>query len=296
MLRHFLPLLPTLSIATAVAEEPVRETTRSPLSEIPGRFGLLASGGASSDDTGSDYSWEQLTLQGGFIFNKKVSEDLTLFTGLEYRLTRIDQGSQPMREELDDLHSISLPVTAIYNPENSPWTIFAQLSGELSTDFKSVTSEDFDWTAKLGASYEFSDKFSVNFGLSRSRNFGEAMFIPAAGFSWVPNDKWALTLFGPRLTLSHYLNDDLIIRAGGFATGGLWNVEEESGRSVDYGFSSYNAGIGLDYKLRHGVWLSIWGGTNFFNELRAEDGNDTLFEDELDGGFFGYIGLNVYEW
>jgi hypothetical protein len=287
-------LLATSHLASAVIE--IEPEKRSPMTDMASRYELLLGGGASSDNTGSEFSWEQLTLQGGFGLNKKISDELRIFTGMNYRLTCIDQGEFPMRDELDELHGISVPISAIYHRENSPWTFFAQISGELSTDFKSVTSDDFDFTARLAGQYEFSDRFSLNFGLARSRYFGDAIVLPSIGFAWTPTDDWALTIMGPRLILSHRINDKMILRAGGFPTGGLWNVEEDSGKSVDYGFSTYNAGIGLDYKLRRGIWLSIWAGANFAAEFRAEERGHKLFEDDLDSGFFASVGINIYEW
>lgn len=268
---------------------------RDPMTAMPGRFGLLY-GTASSESTGSDFNWQQLTLQGGFALRKKVSDELMLFSGLNYGLTTIDQGRSPLGSKLDTLHEINLPISGVYHREGSPWTFFGQVAGQLATDFNSVTSDDLYYSGRLGAQYDFSDSFSLNFGVARVLNFGEAQVLPAIGFIWEPRDDWSFTLIGPRITLSHRINERFIIRGGGFPMGGLWNVEDDSGDSVDYGFGSYNAGLGLDYKLRHGVWLSVWGGANFASELRAERNGDTIFEDKLDSGLFGYIGINLYEW
>lgn len=268
---------------------------RSPMTAIPGRFDFLY-GAASSGDTGSDFHWQQINLQGGFALNKEISKELKLFYGIDYGLTHIDQGNSPLGVELDPLHEITFPLSAIYQREGSPWSFYGQVAGVLATDFSHITGQDFDYTARFGAQYKFSDTFSLNFGVARVRNFGEAFVLPAAGFIWQPREDWSFTLIGPRITLSHRINDRFIIRGGGFPMGGLWNVEDDSGESVDYGFASYNTGIGLDYKLRRGLWLSVWGGANFANELRAERNGNTIFEDELDSGLFGYIGINLYEW
>ncbi|MCH1498958.1 MAG: hypothetical protein L7U83_07805, partial [Akkermansiaceae bacterium] len=74
------------------------------------------------------------------------------------------------------------------------------------------------------------------------------------------------------------------------------NIEDNTGNAVDYGFASYNTGVGIDLKLRRGIWLTAWAGANFVNELRAEKNGDTIFEEGLDNGLFGYLGINLYEW
>ncbi|MDB2673724.1 DUF6268 family outer membrane beta-barrel protein [Akkermansiaceae bacterium] len=294
MLRYIAPALLASSLFSVANIDPEPED-RSPMTAMPGRFGALF-GGASQENGGSDFTWEQLTLQGGFGLRKEFSDELKLFYGVNYRFTRIDEGNFASGADLDHLHDIILPFSLAYTPSDSPWSFFAQVSGQLATDFNSITSDDLDYTARLGGQYEFSDKFSLNFGVARVRNFGESFVLPALGCTWEPTDDWSFTILGPRITLSHRISDRFIVRAGGFPTGGLWNVEDDAGNSVDYGFASYNAGMGIDFKLRRGVWLTAWAGANFANELRAEQNGNTIFEEELDSGFFGYIGINLYEW
>lgn len=272
-----------------------RPEERSPMTAMPARFDLLL-GGARSEGTGSSYTWQQLSLDGGYALQKEINDELKLFYGINYRLTKIDQGRFPTGSRLDDLHDIILPLSFNYAREGSPWSFFGQVSAQVATDFSSLTSADLDYTFRLGGQYQYSDTFAFNFGVARVRNFGETFILPAVGFVWAPRDDWSLTLVGPRLTLSHRLSERVILRGGGFPMGGQWNVEEDNGDSVDYGFASYNLGLGIDYKLRHGLWLSVWGGTNFANEFRAEEGGDTLFERDLDPGWFAYVGLSLYEW
>lgn len=293
MMRILLGLL-LLSLPVQANLDPEPEN-RSPMTSFPGRFGLLL-GGARSERSNSQFSWEQVGLQGGFGLRKELTEELRLFYGLNYRLTRIDQGRFPVGSELDDLHDVVFPLSFNYAPQDSRWSFFGQASVQFATDFSSITSDDLDYTFRLGGQYVFSETFALNFGAARVRNLGETFVLPALGFVWAPRDDWSLTLIGPRLTLSHRLSDRWIIRGGGFPTGGQWNVDEDNGDSVDYGLTSYNLGLGLDYKLRHGVWLTLRGGTNFANEFRAEQGDDTLFEENLETGWFAYLGINLYEW
>ncbi|MGB0144757.1 MAG: DUF6268 family outer membrane beta-barrel protein [Akkermansiaceae bacterium] len=268
---------------------------RSPMTALPGRFGILL-GGAQNEATGSTFTWQQMTLTGGYAIRKELTSDLTFFTGLNYRYTHIDQGRIPTRDRLGDLHDFILPLTLNYQADDSRWSFFAQVSGQLATDFSSVTSDDLDWTFRIGGNYQFSEHLSINFGVARVRNFADTFILPAVGVVWEPCDDWAFTLVGPRITLSHRVCDNIILRAGGFPTGGLWNVESDDSESIDYGLASYNVGAGIDYKLRRGIWLTLWAGTNFTNTFRAEQNGDTLFEDDLNPGWFAYLGLNIYEW
>jgi hypothetical protein len=268
---------------------------RSPMTAMPGRFGVLL-GGTSEESRTSNFSWEQLTLQGGFGLRKELNDELKLFYGINYRFTCIDEGGFSSGADLSHLHDLIVPFSFIYDSSTSPWSFFAQISGQLATDFRDVTGDDLDYSARLGAQYKFSNTFSLNFGAARVRNFGDAMVLPALGCTWQPSKDWSFTILGPRITLSHQISDHLIIRGGGFPTGGLWNIEDDTGNSVDYGFASYNAGVGIDFKLRRGIWVTAWAGANFANQLRAEKNGDTLFEEDLENGLFGYLGINLYEW
>lgn len=294
-MKLLIPLIFLVSTLNSVANIDPEPENRSPMTATPGRFGVIF-GGASQENGVSDFSWEQLTLQGGFAFRKKINEDLKLFYGVSYRFSRIDEGNFDSGADLGGLHDIIVPLALTYNPSDSPWSFFTQVSGQIATDFESITSDDFDYFARLGAKFTFSDRFSLNFGVARVRNFASTFILPAIGCTWQPTDDWSFTLVGPRMTLSHRINDRLIIRGGGFPTGGLWNVKDDEGNSVDYGFASYNAGLGIDFKVRHGVWLTAWTGANFANELRAEKNGETIFEEDLNSGLFGYIGINIYEW
>lgn len=294
-MQHHLSLVFLASTLFAVAKIDSEPENRSALTAIPGRFGVL-SGGAGQKNGDSDFGWEQLTLQGGFGLRKEFNDELKLFYGANYRFTRIDSGNFSSGADLSHLHDIIAPFSLIYDRSTSPWSFFTQISGQLASDFNKITSEDFDYSARIGAQYKFGDSFSLNFGAARVRNFGDAMFLPAIGCIWQPANNWSFTLLGPRITISHQVNDHLIFRGGGFPTGGLWNVEDDIGDQVDYGFASYNAGLGIDFKLRNGIWLTAWAGVTFGNELRAEQNGDIIFEEDLNSGFSSYLGINLYEW
>ena len=80
-----------VSTLFAIAKIDPEPENRSPMTEMPGRFGILF-GGASQESGISKFSWEQLTLQGGFGLRKALNDELKLFYGMNYRLTRIDEG------------------------------------------------------------------------------------------------------------------------------------------------------------------------------------------------------------
>ena len=63
----------------AIAKIDPEPENRSPMTEMPGRFGILF-GGASQESGISKFSWEQLTLQGGFGLRTVSYTHLTLPT------------------------------------------------------------------------------------------------------------------------------------------------------------------------------------------------------------------------
>jgi hypothetical protein len=77
MLRYIAPSLLASTLISTANVDPEPEN-RSPMTALADRFGMLF-GGATPENGGSDFSWEQLTLQGGFGLRKEFSDDLKLF-------------------------------------------------------------------------------------------------------------------------------------------------------------------------------------------------------------------------
>ncbi len=266
-----------------------RPESRSPLVERP------ASLAYQGTFLGSDVTWQQGSLKVPLPFTTKLTKNLTLRHNLSYQLTEIDHNFQSFFPANLDLHRFSISSSLTYNLPSSSWSFFGNFSRDLSSDLTSINSDDLQISARLAAAYQFSNKFSLNFGISRNTNFGEARYLPSLGFKWTPNDQWALSLYGPFLTLSHRPTDNLIVRAQAFPSGGNWNIEQND-KSLDLGLRSYNVGVSLEYKLRNGLWLSAFAGTSLLNQLQIEDNGRTIAEENLNTGFTTRISLKLYEW
>lgn len=271
-----------LNFATA-AEEP--DPLTDPFSGVQFHYG-----------EGGEASWWRGVLKTGNAFGLSAGDDLIFRFGPRLEITHLDLGEKRERERFEELYRITGEMAAIFHQRGTPWVWFANVEAGLFSDLKAIDSDDFDFSARLGGSYQFSETFRLNFGISRQRNFGETQVLPALGFEWKPAPGQALTLVGARLTYSYEISDELILRAGGFPTGGVWNVEESDGTSVDYGMVSYNLGLGVDQKLSDQLWLSVWAGTTLANEVSAEVSGTEVFQEDFDTGWFFSAGVKAYAW
>lgn len=294
-MKHLLPLIfsPALMAGTSFDRVVTEADAFDPLTS-PFAYAGVTFGSADVDAPGDlevDYYqgrfYTPLTPAG-----IDLGPQTKLYFELDYTYTNLDI---PTVGDID-LHKISVPITLFHDFANSPWSFFATAAPEIATDFESINGDDFGINGAIAARYEFSENLSAFAGIAYTRSLGDPGVYPLLGLDWRISDNTALQISGSTATLSHRISDSLIVRAGTYATGGYWNIEE-SGLEADLGFVTHNVGIGIDYALTENVWLSIWGGTTIGNEIALEEpGGGSRTEQDLDSGYFGYVGIRIYEW
>ncbi len=227
-----------------------------------------------------------------------LGKNTKLFFEFDYTFTSIEFESSEGTAELDDLHRLSLPITALYDQPGTPWKFFARLAPEISTNFENVGGDDYGFNAVLGAHYTFSKTLSVYGGIAHTRAFGDEQILPLIGLDWKINDKSSLQIKGPTITYSYQLTDNLILRGGSFPSGGYWNNGFGGGvDDVQLGLVTHNVGLGADYRLHEDIWLSLRGGVAIAGEFSiAESDGGNRNEVDIEDAAFGYIGLRVYSW
>lgn len=238
----------------------------------------------------------QLTesLSAGALFNYRVTSFKDLGSSERNGIFNRDGLGNPDVE--DTYHSFGVPIYLHYDPRDSKWGVFGQLAPRLSSDLNQVDSNDIYYTGFTAITYDVSRCLTVNFGIGNSLALGDDDFKFFAGFSYTPFEELNISLSGSTLTASYSVNDRLIVRGGGYAGGGLWN-QDLNGESFDLTLSSYNVGVGADYRLTENIWLSVWGGATIANRIGIQSSSGSLLDEEdMDTGAFGYIGLKAFEW
>lgn len=242
-------------------------------------------------------SWWRGSLQRALIGKAKIGDQFTLRYGPHYGFVSLHDSDEDVPGEETDLHEVALMAFGTYEFRNSPWTIFSIVQPGLYSSLSEVDHNDFTFIGRAGAFYQWSDTLTFNFGISHTRSLGEPQLLPFAGFAWEVNDQFGLRLIGDRLTASYKVNEDLYLRAGGFAVGGEWNLEDDAEGSVDLEFFSYHVGVGFDQKISEKLWFTLWAGVALGNEVEVEDtGGNDIYSENYDTGWFVSAGIKAYEW
>lgn len=244
------------------------------------------------DDLDGGFSLQRVDLNVPFGGLWRLSDNSGLLFDFKYQGTYFDFNSQLDDE---DLHRLRLGVSWLYSEEGSKWSWLVSVEPSIASDFRDIDSDDIFINWKIGGRYELSDQFTWIFGAGSVASTGGGV-LPAVGFQWRPSDELYLSLIGPKFITTYQPCEDWLWRFGIWADGGKWNIEQ-NGDSLDLKLTSFRAGVGLEHQLRDKVWLNVWTGAVFGNELEVETtGGSSLFKEEAETGWFARIGLRVAAW
>ncbi len=245
------------------------------------------------DSAAGGFSLDRMVLDmpiGGLI---PLGDSNALGVGMSYEGTRLNT-----RLMLGDknLHDLRLGITWYHHAQGSPWSLLATVSPGISSDFSKVSGDDFSLNWLSGVRYAWTDKFALVAGLGSDTSTGDDSVFFTLGFQWQATDDIYVSLVGATFIATWQPCEDWLWRVGVWPEGGIWNVEN-GGASFDVNLKSYRAAIGLEHRLRDKMWLTIWAGATFANELEIETtGGTRVFRDDAEMGWFVNLGLRVAAW
>ncbi|MFK7911564.1 MAG: DUF6268 family outer membrane beta-barrel protein, partial [Akkermansiaceae bacterium] len=223
----------------------------------------------------------------------KINDCNTLSFGMRYEGTWLN--SDTVIGD-NDLHDLRVAATWMHCTSGSKWSFMAEVSPGVASDFAQIDGDDFSLNWLAGARYAVNDGFALIAGVGSDNTTGDDGVFPAIGFQWQASDDVYLSLVGATFTATYQSSEDWLWRFGVWAAGGIWNVEENN-TSFDVNLMSYRAAIGVEHRLRDKVWLTLWAGTTFANELEIETaGGGRVFQSDADSGWFARVGLRVAAW
>lgn len=229
-----------------------------------------------------------------------VAGDVKLLSAFQYGFTDFDfDGTHPAFPLPDEeLHDISLHLAAFKMFEGSPWFCGAWARAELATDFENVNDDDFTFDLAAGVGYRVNDRLVVAAGAAFLNFNGDFWICPGINFDWEVNDQLRVGLYGPIAVLSYTPDENWNYSLRGTPGGGIWNIDGPFGASKSIDLSSYQVGGFVGRRLTGQLWLNAGVGVTTFNNLKLSDtdGNHSLFDEEMEWGFFGQIGLSLKAW
>lgn len=263
--------------------------------EFMGSFGMEFDNSAAEVD---DYAFQLSSF---------LSKPIDLFAGysmlpfFQYEANFLRPDGVPLGIPLgdEDLHEIELSLVIYKMETGSPWITGAWINPSLSTDFESVSGDDFFLDLAAAAGYRVSDTLIVGAGVGALNLTGDTAVYPGIGFFWNPSEDLYFTLFGPNFRAGWEVTDSWRLAFEVRPNGGIWNIDTAGGsRNID--FSSFRVGLGSSHRLTEKLWLSYGGGVTVGNALNITntDGSD-LFKntlDDLDEGYYGFVSLSLKAW
>lgn len=263
--------------------------------EFMGSFGMEFDNSAAEVD---DYAFQLSSF---------LSKPIDLFAGysmlpyFQYEANFLRPDGVPLGIPLgdEDLHEIELSLFVYKMETGSPWITGAWINPSLSTDFESVSGDDFFLDLAAAAGYRVSDTLIVGAGVGALNLTGDTAVYPGIGFFWNPSEDLYFTLYGPNFRAGWEVTDSWRLAFEVRPNGGIWNIDTAGGsRNID--FSSFRVGLGSSHRLTEKLWLSYGGGVTVGNALNITntDGSD-LFKntlDDLDEGYYGFVSLSLKAW
>lgn len=222
------------------------------------------------------------------------TEDGTVFGAtLAYGWASLD-ASGALGLPRQNLHTLELQLTAAHFPKGDEgWMGLAIVSPGLATDFKSVSSDDFAFSAIVVAGYQFSPRFTLSAAAFYAHSIGEDTVVPGIGVVWRPNDHWIVQLTPPIGAVGWSPSKDWTFSLSAYPSGGAWGVDQAGqDRNIEaIQLEGWRAGLGVERRVGDHLRLSAQVGMNFGGQLELRDRNGgVLFSRDLDSSPFGLLG------
>lgn len=184
-----------------------------------------------------------------------------LLHGLQYALVRPAFDSQIGRGE-ESLHFISYALSVI-KPLKNDFRLIGTLQPAISSQLdKSISGDDFLYLGALSISKKVSEDINWLMGLAFTSRFGRPLAIPLFGY----NRKWErfrLNVLLPNGVSAQWLSInskwEYGFRLG--LNGSQFNLSDTNMQQIEHvRFSRINLGPSINYGLREGLYLQVFGG------------------------------------
>ena len=245
------------------------------------------------DTVAGELSYETLDLSIPLSAPVHLNDRHAFTFSLNYEATWLD--TDTLLGDMD-LHDLRLSMRWMYRQPGSNWSWTAVLAPGVATDGNSIDSDDFVLSGQAGFRYRQSDSFAWIGGVFFWLDSMDSRVFPGIGFQWMPTDDVFVRFSGPNIKVAWQPHDDWIFHAGVAPAGGTWNVEQ-GGASFDVRLDTFQASVGVERRLSDQIWLGLWGGMTFANDLEIETASGAnVFHDEADAGWFVRFGLRRTVW
>jgi hypothetical protein len=232
------------------------------------------------------------------VYFREMGNGAKVALGVDYALTNLDvtAGDYSWGGEL---HALYLPISYAHRPEGSRWFFLAQAAPGLRTDFNDIDGDDFAFRTFASAMRQINDELVLGVGAFFSYDVDEIFAVPGIGFTWKPNDQWLVSLIPPQFAVSWIPSDDWNVSAIFRPRSFLADINEDANNSPDIASVSYGR---VSLAVRHRIfnspdlWLNLNAGYTVYSEVELQRSGQSMFDGDLDQGFFAGAGIEVLGW
>lgn len=299
MIKAILSILLCLLIVTPEARSEERVSlsdfllSRAPATAPSTKASYSMAGEVDFDSAAGGFTHERFELDVPFSAPRYLNDANAFMIGMDYKASWLDTDTFLGNM---DLHDFRLKLRWMHRQPGSKWSWMTLLQPGLATDGKDVNSDDFSLNGQIGFRYSTSADFAWIGGVTFFHNSMETLVYPGIGFQWRPSDDVLVRLTGPIFRASWQPKEDWIFHTEVSPGGGTWNVEE-AGADYDVRLRSYNAMVGVERQLSEKLWLGLWGGITFANDLDIDTASGTgVIDYDADEGWFVRLGIRRIVW
>ncbi|MCX6290244.1 MAG: DUF6268 family outer membrane beta-barrel protein [Bacteroidetes bacterium] len=221
------------------------------------------------------------------------NKDLVLVNGDVTKMNFTISGDQQIHTSL---YSTSLAIGYDHGWKNDKWRTMVMLIPKINSDFKDISSEDFQVGGVVLANYKKNDHLKYHFGLYYNREFFGDYFIPLLGIEWKINDH--MNLFGdlPSNMNFEYKIDKKIYAGAAFQSViSSYRLSKASGSSYvregDNALGHDQLKLYLNYYIADHLVIFAEAGQTFYRMYKLYDNQNNAIENSAalhtnDGMFY----------
>ncbi len=248
------------------------------------------------EDGMGEADFSVLEVRAPFFFRAFGGGD-KIAVGLDYSLTSLDVKADGYSWD-GELHGVFLPISYTHRKEGSPWFFLAQVAPGLRTDFNGIDSDDFAFRTFASAMRQINSQLMFGVGAFLSYDVDETFAVPGIGFTWKPAEDWLVSLIPPQLAVSWIPSDDWNVSATFRPRSFIADIDE-GGDSPDIASVSYGRlGLAVKHRLFNSpdLWLNLNAGYTVYSEVELQRSGQSMFDGDLDQGFYAGAAVEILGW
>jgi hypothetical protein len=303
---NFRPIIPFASLsvlfATPVHPQSTGEAARNPAP----RMGLIdpAAFGFGSPGFVTDASWidqQNLEDQNGAVdfFEWRMIAPLAAMkrgdflwaASLGYNLTEV--GFEDIKGLQDEtLHTMEFQITGLWRPKDTPWSGMAFVTPGVSSDFHSISGDDFECTGLGLINYRVSDHLTLAGGVFGRYETDDSTLMPALGFIW-QCEPFVVQMTPPFAVIGWRATEKVTLSLSAYPSGGSWDLDGQQTNRLH--LSGWQTAATVMYRFTEHWALSLRAGMNVGGELELLDrDNRKIMREDLESAAFGAINVRYF--